>query len=100
MFCPNCRSNFNEEIEYCTNCGVRLEVRKNNNCETFNSDFEIFTKSSKNPSTYLDKKDYILEISKTVKDLRWDNKFIRIHLRMIILLMGLIAVLLLLTGYI
>lgn len=111
MFCPNCRSIYQENIEFCTNCGVRLVV-KNIVEESINCPFcGILNPASAskcpNCGKLLNESDSsripdilrsISDIPHELKNLKWDDSFVRNNLLIIVGMMGLVIILMLIMN--
>lgn len=82
MFCPNCRLETHENIEYCNRCGVKLENKvKNCNHQINNGTIASFS---------------IMNLVKAVpgelKSYKWDDTFVKTNLVVIVAIMGLVII--------
>ncbi|MDI6645202.1 MAG: zinc ribbon domain-containing protein [Methanobacteriaceae archaeon] len=111
MFCPNCRLNYLENIEFCTRCGVRLvegtvkdrmrcpycgvlissEDSKCLNCG------ELLNKSDSNKFTALLL--LISNIPRELKNFKLDDRFIKTNLLIILGILGIVVIMMLAMNY-
>lgn len=108
VFCPNCKSNYQENIEFCTRCGVRLVKgtvkNKNKRCpycgvlisskesECINCG-ELLNKSESNKITAILM--LISNIPRELKIFKLDDRFIKTNLVIIVGIMGMIIIMML-----
>lgn len=111
MFCPNCRSNYQENIEFCTRCGVRLvegRVKDGMRCpycgvlisskdpKCLNCG-ELLNKSDSNKLSHI--LTYISNIPQELKNFKLDDRFIKTNLVIIVGIWGMVVIMMLVMNY-
>jgi DNA-directed RNA polymerase subunit RPC12/RpoP len=113
MFCPNCRLELHEDIEYCNKCGVKLENRANisNQKRYMQCPYcGYYTEGSKckNCNHQINKLNgativsgitgFVHAVPGELKSYEFDDTFVKTNLVMIVAIMGTVVILLLYIG--
>jgi len=111
VFCPNCRSNYREKIEFCTRCGVRLvegTVKDRIRCPYCGVLISIEDPKCLNCGELLNKSDsnkftatlmLISTIPRELKNFKLDDRFIRTNLLIIVGILGMVVIMMLAMNY-
>ncbi len=108
MICPNCRSNYKEKLEFCANCGVRLVAKKitveNTRCPYCGVEIKASkcincgAQFDNAESNKVPEKLKPVSMPKELKNLKWDNTFVKTNMAIIIGIMGIITILMLIMN--
>jgi uncharacterized membrane protein YvbJ len=109
LFCPNCHLESYEDGEYCNQCGVKLEYKASNTtskeenvpCPYCGNTSDV--PKCKHCSHWIDKsagsnkdtKGSISAIPGELKNLKWDDTFVKTNLVIIVGIMGIIVIMML-----
>ncbi|MGB9938087.1 MAG: hypothetical protein ACPK7O_10240 [Methanobacterium sp.] len=88
MFCPNCRLETYEDIEYCRKCGVKLENKVQNCNHQINN----------GPTTSFSIVNIVKAVPGELKSYKWDDTFVKTNLVVIVAIMGLVVIAMLFMG--
>lgn len=108
VFCPNCKSNYMENIEFCIKCGVRL-VAENMRCPGCGVLIPSSTQKCINCGELIQKEvernrirellDSISQIPRELKNFKWDSGFVMANLVIIVGIMGIVIITMLIMNY-
>lgn len=108
MFCPNCRLERQEDTEYCSNCGVKLENRiiisnqkKYMQCPYCG--YYTIESKCKNCSHWINKTNrfnivssisgFVHAVPGELKSYKFDNTFVKTNIVIIVVVMGMLIIL-------
>ncbi len=106
MFCPNCRLEIQENTEYCSKCGVKLEnkviLNQKRDVECPYCGYHTTGSKCKNCGHWIIKQNYstitsgiigfVHAVPGEIKSYKWDNTFVMNNLVIIVAIMGILTI--------